>query len=81
MLHHPSDNFEIQKNEPRFNDIFLKNNLPKTNDRTYLINLDDYKLIGTQWIALHVNRIYFDSVEFEHTPKINMQQKYHNKYF
>ena len=48
MLHHPSDNFEIQKNEPRFNDIFLKNNLPKTNDGTYLINLDDYKLIGTQ---------------------------------
>ena len=31
MLRHPLTNFEIQKyqNEPRFNGVFLRNNLPK----------------------------------------------------
>ena len=25
------------------------------NDKEFIINLDEYKLIGTHWIALHVN--------------------------
>ena len=44
---HPLTNFEIQKyykNEPRFNGVFSRNNLPKKiKDRAYVINLDEYK--------------------------------------
>ena len=38
----------------------------------YVINLDKYKSIGTQWIALHVNGdnvTYFDSFGVEHRQK------------
>ena len=39
----------------------------------YVINLDEYKSLGTHWIALYVqkfhNIIYFDSFGVEHTPK------------
>ena len=38
----------------------------------YVINLDKYKSIGTQWIALHVNGdnvTYFDSFRVEHIPE------------
>ena len=57
ILPHPLTNFEIQKyykNEPRFNDVFSKNNLPekKIKDGAYLINLDEYANVGTQWIVL-----------------------------
>ena len=41
---HPLRNFEIQKykNEPRFNGVFPRNNLPKKiKDGTYVINLDE----------------------------------------
>ena len=52
----PLTNFEIQKyykNEPRFNSVFSRNNLPKKKkDRAYIINLDEYSNIGTHWIAL-----------------------------
>ena len=37
-----------------------------------MINLDEYKLIGTHWISLYVNGnhvIYFDSFGVEHIPK------------
>ena len=67
MLPHPLTNFEIQKyyqNEPRFNRIYSRNNLPKIKDGAYVINLYEFKSIGTHWIALHVNGnniIYFDS--------------------
>ena len=67
MPHHPLTNFEIQKyyqNEARFNGICSRNNLPKIKDGAYVINLDEYKSIGTHWIALHVsdnNVTYFDS--------------------
>ena len=44
MPPHPLTNFEIQKyyqNEPRFNGVFSRNNLPKTiKDGAYVINLD-----------------------------------------
>ena len=56
MLPHPLTNFEIQKyykNEPRFNGVFSRNNLPKKNKGwTYIINLDEYSNVGTHWIAL-----------------------------
>ena len=75
MPPHPLTNFEIQKyyqNEPKFNDVYSRNNLPKVKDGAYVINLDDYKSIGTHWIALYVNDnniIYFDSFGVEHIPK------------
>ena len=44
MPPHPLTNFEIQRyyqNEPRFNGVFSRNNLPKTiKDGAYVINLD-----------------------------------------
>ena len=46
MLPHPLTNFEIQKyyeNEPRFNGVFSRNNLPqKIKDVAYAINFDGY---------------------------------------
>ena len=58
--HHPLTNFEIQKyykNEPRFNGVFSRNNLPKKiKDGAYVINLDEYADLGTHWIALFFNR-------------------------
>ena len=50
MPPHPLTNFEIQKyyqKEPKFNGVYSKNNLPKLKNETYVINLDEYKLIGT----------------------------------
>ena len=72
---HPLTNFEIQKfyqNEPRFNGVYSRNNLPKIKDGAYIINLDEYSNIGTHWIALYANNnsvTYFDSFGVEHIPK------------
>ena len=54
---HPLTNFEIEKyqNEPKFNGFYSANNLSKIKDGAYIINLDDFELIGTHWIALYVN--------------------------
>ena len=76
MPPHPLTNFEIQRhyqNEPRFNGVFSRNNLPeKIKDRAFLINLDEYADVDTQWIALFCNRneiVYFDSFGVEHVPE------------
>ena len=76
MLPHPLTNFEIQKydqNEPTFNSVFSRNNLPKIiNDGTIVINLDEYADVGTHWIALFCNRteiVYFDSFGVENVPQ------------
>ena len=48
-------NFERQKynqNEPKPNGVYSRNKLPKIKD---VINLDEYKPIGTLWITSHVN--------------------------
>ena len=73
---HPLKIFEIQKyyeNEPRFNGVFSRNNLPeKIKDGAYVINLDEYADVGTHWIALFCNRneiVYFDSFGVEHVPE------------
>ena len=61
--------------------FFTRNNLLGawiTQDGAYVINLDEYKSTGTNWITLHVNgnnrrasydAIYFNSFGVEHTPK------------
>ena len=76
MPPHPLTNFEIQRyyqNEPRFNGVFSRNNLPKKiKDGAYIINLDEYADVGTHWIALFFNRneiVYFDSFGVEHVPE------------
>ena len=75
MLSLPLTNFEIQKyyqNEPKFNGVYSRNNLPETKDETYVINLDEYKSIRTYWIALYENAnkiIYFNSFRVEHIQK------------
>ena len=72
----PLTNFEMQKyyqNEPRFNGVCSRDNLPKKiKDGTYVINLDEYADVGTHWIALFCNRneiVYFDSFDVEHVPE------------
>ena len=81
---HPLTNFEIQEyyqNEPRFNGGFSRDNLPNNNNNNnnnnikngvYVINLDEYRDIGTHWVALYVNNktiTYFDSFRVKHIPK------------
>ena len=43
---HPLTNFEIQN---------TRNILPKIKDEAYVINLDEFKSIGTHWKTLYVN--------------------------
>ena len=65
--------FEIQKyhqNEPKF-DVFIQD-IIYLKDGAYIIDLDEYKSIGTHWIALYVNaknETYFDSFGVEQIPK------------
>ena len=73
---HPLTNFEIKEyyqNEPRFNGVFGRDNLPNSiKNGTYIINLDEYHDIETHWVALYVNNktiTYFDSFGVEHIPK------------
>ena len=55
---HPLTNIEINeyyKNEPRFNGVYSRNNLPnKIKNGAYVINLDEYENTGTHWISLFV---------------------------
>ena len=76
MLPHSLTNFEIQKyyqNEPRFNGVYCRNNLPKKiKDGAYVINFDEYADTDTHWIALFCKKneiIYFDSFGVEHIPE------------
>ena len=76
MQPHPSTNFEIMKyyeNESRFNGVYSRDNLSnKIKGGAYVINLDEYSDIGTNWVALRVNINnvnYFDSFGVEHLPK------------
>ena len=60
-------------NEPRFNGVHSRNNLPKTIKKgAYIINLGEYENTGTHGIALFVKTneaIYFDGFGIEHIPK------------
>ena len=73
---HPLINFEIQEyyqNEPRFNGVFSRDNLPNSiKNGASVINLDEYHNIRTHWVAFYVNNKtikYFDSFGVEHIPK------------
>ena len=76
MPPHPLTNFEIEKyykNDPKFNGVFWRNNLPKKiKDGAYIINLGEYTDVGTHWTALFCNKnnlTCFDSFGVEHIPK------------
>ena len=73
---HPLTNIEINeyyKNEPRFNGVYSRNNLPnKIKKGAYVINLDEYENTCTHWVSLFVKpkyTVYFDSFGVEHIPK------------
>ena len=73
---HPLTNIEIHeyyKNEPRFNGVYSRNNLPnKIKKGAYVINLDEYENTGMHWVSLFVKPkyiVYFDSFGVEHIPK------------
>ena len=87
---HALTNFEIQEyyqNEPKFNGVFGRDNLPNTIPSeelgsAYVINLDEYHDIGTHWVALYVNNktaTYFDSFGVEHILKEIMKFIAHKK--
>ena len=76
MPPHHLTNIEIQKyyqNEPKFNGVYSRNNLPKKiKDGAYVINLDEYPDVDTHWIVLFCNRsevAHFDSFGVEHLPE------------
>ena len=75
MAPHPLTYLETQnfyQNKPKFNGVYSRNNVPKINDRAYVINLDKYQSLGTHWIPLFVNdnnATYFDSFGVENIPK------------
>ena len=73
---HPLTNIEISesyKNEPRFNSVYSRNNLPnKIKKGAYIINLDEYENTGTHWVSLFVKlkyTVYFDNFGVEHISK------------
>ena len=69
---HPFTNFEIIdcfKDEPRFNRVYSRDNLPKTIKKE---PLDFYKNSGTHWVVIFVKKdevIYFNSFGVEHLPE------------
>ena len=58
---HPLTNFQIKEyheNEPRFNGVYFRYNLPKTiKNGAYALNLDGYADVGKHWIALYVKKM------------------------
>ena len=72
---HLLTNFQIKKyyeNEPRFNRVYSRNNVPKIKDGVYVTNLDTYKSMENHWIALYVNDDNVTHCNYfvaEHIPK------------
>ena len=71
MLPHPLTNFEKGKyyqEELKFKGVCSRIYLPKIKESGYVIKLDEYKSIGTHWIALYINGNnvkHFDSLELK----------------
>ena len=68
-----SINLKYCQNEPRFNGVYSRDNLPnEIKDGAYVINLDEYSYTRTLCIALYAlnnNVTYFDSFGVEYNPK------------
>ena len=81
MSLHPLTNFELQKyykNEPKFDGVYSRNNLPIIKYGAYVINRDEFKSTKIHEIALYINgnnesasydATYFDSFGVEDTQK------------
>ena len=75
FLPYSLNNFKIQsyyQNKPKFECVSSKTDLPKIKDLAYVINIDEYKSIGTQWIAMSIyggNITFCDSFGVENFPK------------
>ena len=61
MPPHSLTKFEKQnyyQNEPRINDVYARNNLPKNiKDGPYAISLDEYADVGTDLVALFCKEV------------------------
>ena len=92
MLFHYLTNFEIQiynKNDLNFYVVNLRDNSSvvtthtvQKKDKTYVPNFDDYNLVGSHWMVLHMNRdtiALFDGFEVEFIPK-EIEKFIGNKY-
>ena len=75
MSPHTQTYFELQKYcqaEPNFNGVYSRNSSPKTKDGAYVANLDEFKSIGTHWVALYGNGnnvTCFDNFWIKHVSK------------
>ena len=71
----PLNNIEITNyfnDEPIFNGVFSRNNLPRIKDGGYVINLDDKNSNAAHWVSLFIDRnttVYFDSFGNEYIPQ------------
>ena len=55
--------------KPSFDGAFLRNNLSRTRNGVYVINLDNEKRKGTHWVLLLIDIntiVYFDSFGIEY---------------
>ena len=60
------------KNKSKFIGVCSRNNLAKIKNGAYVINLDEYKSIGTSLDVIYVTNdvtTYFDSFGVHHIPK------------
>ena len=60
------------ENDYIFNGIYSWNNLSKIKNEAYIINLYEYKSVGTNWTVFYINNdnvTYCDSFLVEHIPK------------
>ena len=67
------NNYEkYYENETKFNYVYSRKKLSKIKDEVFIINLDEYKSIGTHGIVFYVNNnkvTYFDSFGVENILK------------
>ena len=79
MPSHPLANYKIgeyYENEPRFNGVYARYNLPKTiKNGAYVINLDKYADVGTHWIACCLTCIKMESQNI-----VKLLNNYANEY-
>ena len=64
-----------------FNGVYSRNNLPKSKNGAYVINLDHSENTGTHWVVIFLKEdevIYFDSFGVEYIPKEIMEKIEHS---
>ena len=60
----------------RFNGVYSRYHLPKINNKGSVINPDEYKLVGTHWIALYMEQTNIFSIlqAYDYSPMIHAYQ-------